>query len=196
MTLIWTTINSNEKNASASIAFSKVGQSKDCLTKKSCGAASNASTRSIHFCKDDDARIERNGQERRRRSDAFVARSVSLFSLSRLRQHRRAGGANHDDVQSHGGEAALANERSLRENHGFLPFATGTRSTPTRDLRRLSETPIVGWHRRWAHIHRARCGGHDRAQLVICEIRSASAGNKRTVRAQARRARHHRRRHH
>src|SRR5262249_38330025 len=151
--LISTTINSNGTNALASIAFSKVGQSKDCLTKKSCGAASNASMRFVHFCKDDDARIERNAQERRRRSDAFVARSVSLFSLSRLRQHRRASRADYNDVQSHGREAALANKRSLRQDHGFLPFAAGTRSTPARDLRRLSETPIVGWHRRRAHIH-------------------------------------------
>src|SRR5262245_14264222 len=108
------------------IECSRVGANKVCQTKKSCGEGSNASTRSTHFCKDDDARIERNEQERPRRSDAFVARSVSLFSLSRLRQHRWASRADHNDVQSHGREAALANERSLRQDHGFLPFAAGT----------------------------------------------------------------------
>ena len=61
---------------------------------------------------------------RRGSSDAVVARRVSLFSLSRFRQHRRTGGADHDDVQSHGGKAAVVLQGSVRQDHGFLPHAS------------------------------------------------------------------------
>src|SRR5262249_33961059 len=109
--LIWMTISFSGTNALASIAFSKAGEGKDCLTKKFCGAASNASTRCTPFCNADERAAE---QELRYGSDAVVARSLSLFSLSRFREYRRAGGADHDDVQSHGGEAPMAFQRSLR----------------------------------------------------------------------------------
>src|ERR1043166_1978080 len=61
---------------------------------------------------------------RERSPNAVVARSVSVFSFSRFREHWRSGRADHDDVQSHGREASLVIERSLRKNTGLLPHAS------------------------------------------------------------------------
>src|SRR5262249_62389231 len=116
--LISMTINFSGANALELIASSRVGRSRDWPIKKFCGAVSNASMRFTHFCSDDDQESE---QQLRCRSDAVVARSVSVFSLPWIRQHRRAGCADHDDVQPHGGKAPMALQRSLHQNHGFLP---------------------------------------------------------------------------
>src|SRR5215467_5997431 len=122
--LIWTTISFSGTSALVLIAFSKAGRGQDCLTKKSCGAASSVSTRSTRFCNADELRSTERIQ--RRSSDAFVARGVSLFSLPRFREHRRAGCADHDDVQSHGRKAQMALEGPLRQDYGLLPHAAGT----------------------------------------------------------------------
>src|SRR5438876_9032016 len=118
------TTNFSGRNALASIAFSKVGRSKDCPIEKSCGTGSNASTRFTHFCNADELRSTDRVQ--RRSSDALMARGILVFLVPRLREHRWTGGANHNDVQSHGRKAPMVIQRSLRQNHGFLPHASRT----------------------------------------------------------------------
>src|SRR5262245_33585935 len=120
-------------NAVASIAFSKVGRSKDCPIKRSYGAVSNASTPYTCFC--DHGESHQRKRARRGLSNAVITRSVPVFSISWLRQHRRSGGADHDDVQSHGRKAPMAVQRSLRQDHGFLPYASRTRGAAAGDLR-------------------------------------------------------------
>ena len=127
------------------------------------------------------------------RSDAIVARSISLFSLPWLRQHRRPGGADHDDVQSHGGKAPMALQRSLHQNHGFLPHASRAGGAATGDLRWLPETKTMGRRAGRCHLHCAGRDRDDRSELALCSLWQASSSNGRSVRAQAGCARHHRR---
>src|SRR5215813_1167046 len=159
------TINFSGTNALESIASSRVGRSRDWPTKKFCGVASNASTHSTHFYNGD----ERDSAEQLQfgRSNALVARSIFIFSVSRLRQHRRPGGADHDDVQPHGGKAPLVIQRSLRQNHGFLPHASRPGGIAAGDLRWLSQKEILGWDSRRSYVHCAWRSSHDSSQLAV-----------------------------
>src|SRR6266849_8805839 len=51
---IWTTRDFSGSNVWESIACSKVGQKRDCPMRRFCVAVLSASTRSTHFCNDDE----------------------------------------------------------------------------------------------------------------------------------------------
>src|SRR5205085_12040507 len=82
--------------------------------------------------------LERESQsannDARRCRNAFVARSVSLLSFSRLRERGWTGSPDHHDVQPHGRAAAMADGRSLCKDHGVLSHAAWPRSTSIGDL--------------------------------------------------------------
>src|SRR5438067_6478549 len=180
--LTWTTHDFSESSRSGLIVSSKAGPKKVCLTKRFCDAALNASTPCTCSCDHDESRSRKRA--RRSRSNAVVARSVSLFPLSWLRQHRRAGGANHDDVQSHGGKAPMALQRSLHQNHGFLPRASRPGGAAVGDLRWLPETQTVGRRVGRCYLHYTGCHCHGCSELAVCSLWQASSGNGRSLRAQ------------
>src|SRR5947208_551877 len=122
-----------------------------------------------------------------------MARCFFVFFVPRFCKHRWASSADHHDVQSHGREAKVANERSLREDYGFLSYVARSGSSATGDLRWLSQAPLRRWNTCWHHVHCARRGRDDFAQLVVREIREASSSQQRTLRLKACGARNHRR---
>src|SRR6266545_7924381 len=114
MTRTWTTHDFNAWRRWELIVFSKVGRRKVYLTKRFCDGALSASMLFTPFCSGDEIDASRARRIQRASSDALLARSVSLFSLSRFYQHRGPGCADHHDVQSHGGKAPMAIQRPLR----------------------------------------------------------------------------------
>src|SRR4030095_10546434 len=82
MTRTWTTPDSSASNASASIASSRGGPKKDCPMKKSCGAASSASMRSIRLCSADEFPATRSAANSTNRAD--LCRGLSLLAKAWL----------------------------------------------------------------------------------------------------------------
>ena len=87
-------------------------------------------------------------------------------------------------------------QRSVRQDHGFLPHASWSRGSPTCDLCRLSEKKALGRHFGWSYFHSAGRDRDDRSELVICPLRQAPSGYERSLCSQARCARHYRSGHH
>src|SRR6266496_2633243 len=130
MTRTWTTHDFNAWRRWELIVFSKVGRRKAYLTKRFCGEALSASMLFMPFCSGHEIDASRAKRIQRGSSDALMARSVSLFSLSRFYQHWGPGCADYHDVQSHGGKAPMAIQGSLRQDYGLLPHAAWSRGTP------------------------------------------------------------------
>src|ERR1043166_5930522 len=105
-----------------------------------------------------------------------MARGVSLLSFSRLRERRWAGGADHHDVQSHGREAKVAHERSLRKDYGVLSYVARSRGAATGDLCWLFKTKVSGWNCCRIDLHHSGRGGDDSFELALCELRNITAG--------------------
>src|SRR5437879_8389677 len=77
---IWTTRDFNASNAWESIACSKVGQKRDCPMRRFCVAVLSASTRSTHFCNDDEGdRVTADSGPTRSTYCAVVCRSASFL---------------------------------------------------------------------------------------------------------------------
>src|ERR1041385_2134312 len=176
---IWLTTNFNGQNASGSIAFSRAGRKKICLIGRFCVAVSNALRPCTRFCVRNERRPRNRAWPGSR--NALVAGSVPVFSFSWFRERWRAGGADHNDVQSHGGKAQMALQRSIYQDHGFLPHASGPGGAATRDLHRLPETQNLGRRTGWYHLHFARRNRDDSSELALCSLWEASTGNRRFV---------------
>src|ERR1700730_18242700 len=131
----------------------------------------------------------------RRRSDAFLARSVPLLPGAWLYQYWWPCGSNHHDVQPHGRAPALVVGRSFREDHGVLPHAAWARSPSTGDLCWVFETQIPGRHSRWPDFHRSRRRGDDFFKLAVCRLRQSASGKQRLVCFEAVSAGNHKSRH-
>src|SRR5262245_21607100 len=104
-----------------------------------------------------------------------MAGSISVFPVPWFRERRWTGGANNHDVQSHGRAAQMALKRSLREDHGLLPRAAGTRSAATGNLCRLPQAQIPGWGIGGTDVHHSGCRGDDSLELALREIRETSS---------------------
>src|SRR5205823_10399382 len=116
MTRTWTTPDSSVSNASESIVSSRVGQKKDCPTKKSCGAASSASMRSIRFCSADESPANSSAANSTNRAD--LCRSISFLAEAWLHLLRRAYRPNRDHADRAGGKETMDQPVALRsEEH-------------------------------------------------------------------------------
>ena len=87
----------------------------------------------------------------------------------------------------------MALQRSLHQNHGFLPHASRPGGAAIGDLRWLPETQTMGRRVGRCHFHCAGRNRDDRSELALCSLWQASSSNERSLRAQAGCARHHRR---
>src|SRR5947207_9107742 len=105
-----------------------------------------------------------------------MARGVSLLPVSGLCERRWAGGADHHDVQSHGREAKVALERSLREDYGLLPYVARSRGAAAGHLCWLFEKEVPGRSSSRTDFHHSGCRCDDFFELALREVRQAAAG--------------------
>src|SRR6059058_1161552 len=145
MTRTWTTPDSSVSNASESIVSSRVGQKKDCPTKKSCGAASSASMRSIRFCSADESPANSSAANSTNRAD--LCRSISFLAEAWLHLLRRAHRPNRDHADRAGGKETMDQPVALSACAELLHVATRSGSATTRNLHRLAPAQYLGRHR-------------------------------------------------
>src|SRR5713101_3815329 len=100
---IWTTRDFSGSNVWESIACSKVGQKRDCPMRRFCVAVLSASTRSTHFCNDDEGDfVTADSGPTRSTCCAVVCGSVSVLVKTRIHFVWRADRPDRDHANGAG----------------------------------------------------------------------------------------------
>src|SRR6266481_1259996 len=141
--------NLNGPSASGLIESSKAGREKDCPTRRFCGEAGNASTRSTHFCIGYESirRHPRSTCNAGATSSALVWRSISILVEARIHLVRWTDRPDCDHADRAGGEEKMDQPIAISARPEFLHAASRPRSATTRDLHRLAASQNPRRHR-------------------------------------------------
>src|SRR6266404_1847413 len=117
--------NLSGPSASGLIESSKAGREKDCPTRRFCGEAGNASTRSTHFCIGYESirRHPRSTCNAGATSSALVWRSISILVEARIHLVRWTDRPDCDDARGGGREKTLDRQCPVSARPQFLHAA-------------------------------------------------------------------------
>src|SRR5436190_23398187 len=126
MTPIWTTRNFSASNVWESIACSRVGQKRVCLTMKFCVEVLSALTRFTHFCKSDESELltRKNDRAIAPGAASYISRGIPLLAEAGIRLVWWTDRPDRDDACRVGREKALDRQFAISTRAEFLHVAS------------------------------------------------------------------------
>src|SRR5439155_10160228 len=191
MTQIWTTRNFSASNVWESIACSRVGQKRVCLTMKFCVEVLSALTRSTHFYNDGEGHFVTANSSRdiARDESSDLSRSLPVLVETRLCFLWRTDRPDRHDAQGGCREKEVDQRNAFSPRAEFLHAAARAGSTATRYLYRLAFTQDAGRHRRGRPLCYSINLHSLGAELHLCRLRSRSVDCRDLLRTETGRAR-------